>query len=738
MKDNSVILIMLDELIAYHHLPKKLLKKLKGYNAFKKIGVEFTGIKCNRQMCSPSRSSYMTGIINTGIQDNIDQQPQSIYMPALDESFNTIGKVYKNNCFSTGYYGKQHFENKLSTDNQSLPAFCTNTRNAMKSYGFDSYSSMGDPYYSTTMGIMNDQTTLECILPPKSVDYDYYCKKSNNKLTGVLPFLKARKDDKEPFFLMGSFENPHDIQSTWHNLSQQPTQSVIQFSIPFLKEQVEELGIENPFYFNKGDKNAVIDHKNLIYNYFEKTYEEYKNNKNSLPYLESFEKDYVLDSYNNSIFPFLVCASQQYKTSLSMAESQTDLKNWKNLINVYYGLVIESDSYIYKIYKFLKSEKMLDKVSVVICTDHGDLNSAHGLKQKGTHHRESIDLCCLIYSPHLKKNIINTKVDLLGSSIDITSTIFELSKLKYNKNDFCGSSLLKWDKNNKLVINYKERPILQIVNSVLQTSYYAQYESWYSSVSEDIQKKVIYSPTNYFDFQSSFLLTVKNIKINGITKQYKFCRYFSINAVIATNIEKNIKKSDLLVNIGKLSKFKISVDKLIGKLGDTFNYNDTYNAIAQNSGDSEELYIFMLLICYYLQFKTKNYLSLPGYGKSYIETLKNDQYSFYCYNLTDDPYETTNLADIRYPERANIELFELLNTEINNNIKFYKCESFYYLLPYAVLEFSIQLSNKFGYNYATYNQQQLWLYTSAFTNNTIDSNISTSSVRNSLMYFIDN
>ncbi len=47
----SNILIVMDELIAYHNLPSWLLTRLPGYQAFAKLGIEFTNIHNNRQMC---------------------------------------------------------------------------------------------------------------------------------------------------------------------------------------------------------------------------------------------------------------------------------------------------------------------------------------------------------------------------------------------------------------------------------------------------------------------------------------------------------------------------------------------------------------------------------------------------------------------------------------------------------------------------------------------------------------
>jgi hypothetical protein len=77
-RDNkrNVIVLFVDQFNAFSNLPSWFTDKLPGYQAFKKIGIEFTNCYSNRQMCSPSRASFMSGKMNTGINDNIDQSYQ--------------------------------------------------------------------------------------------------------------------------------------------------------------------------------------------------------------------------------------------------------------------------------------------------------------------------------------------------------------------------------------------------------------------------------------------------------------------------------------------------------------------------------------------------------------------------------------------------------------------------------------------------------------------------------------
>jgi len=93
--DEDTIVFVFDQMIAWHKLPDEIVKDLKGYQAFKKIGVEFTNIYTNRQLCTSSRGSFFTSFINTGLQDDIQEHYQYESVPFLNPNFDTIGKSYK-------------------------------------------------------------------------------------------------------------------------------------------------------------------------------------------------------------------------------------------------------------------------------------------------------------------------------------------------------------------------------------------------------------------------------------------------------------------------------------------------------------------------------------------------------------------------------------------------------------------------------------------------------------------
>ena len=95
MAKRNTILIVFDELTCFKNLPTSITDNLPGYQLFKKKCIEFNNIQTSRQQCSPSRSTLMTGIYDTGLQDNIENNYQYDYIPTLPTNLETMGKIYK-------------------------------------------------------------------------------------------------------------------------------------------------------------------------------------------------------------------------------------------------------------------------------------------------------------------------------------------------------------------------------------------------------------------------------------------------------------------------------------------------------------------------------------------------------------------------------------------------------------------------------------------------------------------
>lgn len=732
---SNVILIMMDQLMAYHNLPEKILDLLPGYNAFRKIGLEFTKMQNNRQACSSSRSVIMSSQINTGIQDNIDQSFQYDTVPQLDpDVFRPVAHLYKDNGYDyTAYYGKSHLDAKLATTDFITPKFCTNTRQAMVQYGYDIYSTFGDSYYRDGRAHTADLFDFLTMLPPTATEYDFIAPVVGQKFSGISAFLKARLADGKTFYVQYMMSNPHDTQEFWQNFAQTPAKSQEQYFAPFLDEQTTDKGITNPYIYNSDFTDAYKKDANLTTNYFEKTYHKYKTEKSSLPFLKSYEDDYVSNPKYNGIFPYFVANQETFVTNFTFPDSPSDLASWKNLINNYYGLIIQADSYIYEIYKFLEDNNLLSTTSVIITADHGDCMSSHGLKQKAFHFNNSTNIPFVIASPKLDGLLKGKKTDVLCSSIDIFPTIKVISNLD-GKDNYLGSSLLRW-KNDLLVVTKKDHEVLHFVNGLMFSATYFNFHSWYRSQSSKIQAKVLNPPKSFYEYQSPFIFIMTKLEEANSTcdssttdKLYKFVRFFSIYELLKFNFETNknlpqtFKKCDILKLITE-TESQTHLSKLVDKLPCKFSFKKGLSHLNKDN-DNIELYIYFSFIARVLQRDyPQNLYYLPGYGTDDVnDILDNKQMSIFCYNMTDDPAETINLADRSHPDRIkkNIKILQVLNRKLNTLMKNSNMKRVYYIIPDTLKLGLVLCLKKFGLSFHKYTSNQLFTITSYIGKNNFD------------------
>lgn len=701
-KHLDTILIVFDELINYNNLPKEITDNLKGYQLFKKIGIVFTNIQTSRQQCSPSRSTIMTGIYDTGLQDNVELNYQYDYIPKLPTTIETSAKIYKSNNYDiTAYYGKQHMDTFLATNIYTLPTFNTATTNAMKQYGYDKYNVYGDTYYTPSHGLLVDNQTISYLLPPNATEYDYCSSKTKMKYSGVIPFIKARLQDKKSWYLECHITNPHDTNHYYQNISQVPSTVMNQFPTPFIEKQTKEAGVPNPNYLNAEEPNAVPRHSNLLKNYFEKDYGKYKTNMKSLPFYKSYKFDYAISPIINSYNPLFVGIYKALGDVMTISESQLDVKNWKNLINNYYGLVFEADSYLEKLYYFFDSNKLFETTNIIIIADHGDQMSAHGLKQKQIVFKECSNVPCIIYSPKLSQKIVGKSSSIPGSLVDILPTQVVLNNLETSK-EFNGKSLLVWD-NDKLKINYCEHNHYNPICIVNSTMYNIGYFYYYLFEKENRNKNIKYTsnPTNLFEYQSFYVSIIT--KINKI--EYKFGRYYSVYSIITYFLSQNTNQNtftkinllEFITNSDIICKAS-AVNYFTNNFPNIFSFQDGLNKLNNDfsSTNSYLIYYYYSFISSKLNTINDFVLLIPGCYSSWEENYNSNLFSYFLYNLTNDTNEIKNLLDPKFFVNVEIDLKDGLNNILNYSLKEKKCDKLKIVLPVNIYLQYTELLYKIG------------------------------------------
>ena len=674
----NTILIVFDELTCYSNLPSDIVDGLKGYQLFKSKCIEFTNIQTSRQQCTPSRSTIITGIYDTSCQDNMEFNYQYDYFPCLPYSINTIGKIYKKNNYQiTTYYGKQHLDSKLAIDVNTKPTFNTGTTDTMKIYGYDKFNIFGDTYYHPGKGLLSDNQVISYELPPNSVIYDYV--ENGIKYSGVIPFLKARLEDNKSYYLECHITNPHDTNHFIQNLKENPAGVMNQFPVPFIDQQLTDDKVSNPYYFNPLNNYAIPTHPNLLKNYFESNYSSYKTNKFTLPFLTSYELDYATEPKINSINPLMVGTYYALKYNMTMSDSQDDIKDWKNFLNNYYGLVYEADSYLERLYYFFESNGIFETTNIIIISDHGDMLSSHGLKQKQLPFKECSNVPCLIYSPDLDYGLSGTKCDLYGSLVDILPTQLVLNNI-CSDTTFDGIPLLIWSKCNKLIVNTQAHtnynPI-NIVNSTMYSLNYFFYLIWYKQNYKT--QTLTNNPSNMFDFQSSFVSVITNV--DGTN--YKFGRYYSVFNVIKYLLfmkpEQNLFKKNTFIeyikNYSSIISKKTTIEYVVKKFPIDFSFEQGLNIIQEDFGSYNIYlyYIYYAFISNQLNAMNDFMYYIPGSLSNWDTNYQFGMFSYFLYNTDIDNSESLNLLDISNINYVSNELKNKLNNILNISLKEKNC-----------------------------------------------------------------
>ena len=289
-----------------------------------KNGVLFDRAYVTFPLCSPSRSSIFTGKMphTLGISSNAKGNNA---MPSTQKK-KGLGNVLKAAGYDCAYGGKWHaHEAEISEGN-----------------GFDKIAGFGD-----------------LPLAEKCINY-----------------LKQRKDKEQPFFLVASFDNPHNICEWARN---QP----LPYGNVFIPENAQ------------------------------------------LPRLPvNFKK--------SKTFPEALQIEQTASKRVYPTENYTE-NDWKKYRYTYYKLVEQVDAEIGKIINAVDNVGLRDDTILIFTSDHGDGNASHGWNQKTALFEESVRVPFIVSAKNLKnKGSIDT-TSLISNGLDLYPTICDFAGIQLSE-----------------------------------------------------------------------------------------------------------------------------------------------------------------------------------------------------------------------------------------------------------------------------------------------------------------
>ena len=159
---------------------------LPAIDAIARHGITFRNHYIASAMCSPSRAAFLTG--QPPQVNGVFDQMQYDFVPTLSPDLPNVGSVLKGLGYKTAYFGKFEMDKKILN-----PRPTVNYSTAAQPYGFDVFGAGGDIGSAPRSGFEND-----LFIAGESVRWP---RESASE---------ARRSG-QPFFMVASFVNPHDI-----------------------------------------------------------------------------------------------------------------------------------------------------------------------------------------------------------------------------------------------------------------------------------------------------------------------------------------------------------------------------------------------------------------------------------------------------------------------------------------------------------------------------------------------
>jgi choline-sulfatase len=352
----NVLVFMTDQQRAIQHFPRGWAKRnMPGLTRLQRHGLTFQNAFTNACMCSPARSTFMSGYFTAqhGVKYTLETDMPASQYPQVElaTTFKNPASVVAAAGYTPVYKGKFHC-NKPANGSTWVPS-------DVNQYGFTRWdppdaganqdvSEEGGGIYDNDGRFMNSQGT-----PDAGTE-------------GALQYLSSSAAQSQPFFMVVSLVNPHDV------LFYPKTYAGGGYDQSWLQGEIEVPKTANEDLSTKPTVQAQ--------------------------------------------FLRLFNASGPIPTA--------HMK--RNYLNFYGNLMKASDAYLVKILKTLARAGLLDNTLVIATADHGEMGTTHGgMRQKNFNFYEESTRVPLVYSnPRLFKK--PQRSNALVSHVDFLPTLASL------------------------------------------------------------------------------------------------------------------------------------------------------------------------------------------------------------------------------------------------------------------------------------------------------------------------
>jgi choline-sulfatase len=354
----NIILFLTDQERAIQHFPQNWLRQnLPGMRRLRQHGLSFERAFTNACMCSPARSTLMSGYFPAqhGVKYTLeeDMEPPKNPQVELPTDLPNPATVMKAAGYHVVYKGKWHC---------SKPAGSEAKPSDLEKYGFlrwnppDAGANQTVPEAGGGF-VDNDGRFMESVGDPAA------------GAEGALQYLSSAAAKEQPFFMVISVVNPHDVL----------------------------------FYPNKAFEEAGYDDS----------------------WLQGSIRAPATDEEDLSTKPSV---QEQFLRIFNLTGKPKTEQQKRNYLNFYGNLMRSSDNYLVNVLDKLEETGLLDDTLVIRTADHGEMGLTHGgLRQKNFNFYEEATRVPLVYS-NPKLFPAPAQTDALVSHVDFLPTLASLAE----------------------------------------------------------------------------------------------------------------------------------------------------------------------------------------------------------------------------------------------------------------------------------------------------------------------
>lgn len=352
----NVLMFITDQQRALQHFPRGWARRnLPGFTRLQRHGLTFERAYTNACMCSPARSTLMSGYFPAqhGVKYTLETDMPSPQYPQVElaTSFANPASVVAAAGYTPVYKGKFHC-NKPANGSTWVPE-------DVNQYGFTRWNppdaganqtipEEGGGIYDNDGRFMTSQGTAEA------------------GTEGALQYLESAAAQSQPFFLVVSLVNPHDVL--------------------FYPSSYDSAGYDVSWLQGEIEPPATADE-----------------DLSTKPSVQA-----------------------QFRRIFNLSGPIPTRQMKRNYVNFYGNLMKASDAYLVQLLDSLERSGLLEDTLVIATADHGELGAAHGgMRQKNFNVYEESTRIPLVYSnPRLFPKAQSS--DALVSHVDFLPTLASL------------------------------------------------------------------------------------------------------------------------------------------------------------------------------------------------------------------------------------------------------------------------------------------------------------------------